>query len=1650
MREFSSANRELVQNVVAAGWPLNLDTVSESTAASAVASFYELVPGADLAHRTPEELYRTAANHIRLAATRPVGTDAVDVATPSAHDDPPLPQGGNTMITIVTDDIPMLFDSLVMELTAQQRGVHVALHPQISVVRDKTTWTMRGISNQVVDADAPDSAVCREAWIQIEVERETDPHQLKTIELSMRRVIADVRKTATDQKQMLDKACDIADQLTSRTAPGISDTEIAEARELLAWLADGNFTFLGYRQYDLTSTPTGELLQPVEGVGLGILRPATERKKRRPLPKAVGEQARDRRLLVLTKSNSKSTVHRPEYLDYVGVKRFDPATGEIIGEHRFLGLYASSAYSESVFRIPVIRHTATAVLHGCGFTADSDNAATIIDILQSYPRDELFQAAVTDLLPIAETMVATSSWHRPRLFLRRDPYGRFLTCILYMPRDHYNTAVRERISDVLIARLGGSSVEFTARLGEQRTAQVRFVLRPGPDSPLKNQDDIDADELEDLVSHAAQSWQDEFVRAARAEFGETVGAGHARKFAAVFPPAYQAENTATTAARDLRRIENLTPTDQPWSLHLTQHAERAQEARLKIYTLGSPVELSDILPVLASFGLDVTEERAYELLGLNPAAFVYDFTLRVSASVDPSSLRLLEAAIVAVRNDSSEADGFNRLVLRAGVSWRQISILRAYAKYMRQIGSPFAPDSIEDTLNRNADVARMLISAFEAKFDPTIPTGQRAARVTEAMASVSKAIDAVDSLDHDRILRSYATMIDATDRTNHYKATSGATSRCLALKVRPTAIPDTPAPRPLFEVFVHSPRVEGVHMRFGLIARGGLRWSDRRDDFRTEILGLAKAQMVKNSLIVPVGAKGGFFCKKLPDAVTPAAAVAEATECYKLFVAALLDITDNSTTDGAVRHPDGVVCHDGADPYLVVAADKGTASFSDIANDVSADYQFWLGDAFASGGSVGFDHKKMGITARGAWQSVQRHFRERGIDCQTTDFTCVGIGDMSGDVFGNGMLLSRHTKLVAAFDHRHIFIDPDPDPEYSRSERRRLFHTPGSTWADYDPSILSAGGGVFSRKAKSIPLTPEMCRALSIPADSAPTTMTPDEVIRAILLAEVDLLWNGGIGTYIRASTETDTEVGDKANDGIRVVARAVKAHIIGEGGNLGLTQRARIEYARFGCGGHGGRINTDFIDNAAGVNTSDREVNIKILLASAVNQNGLTRGQRDALLLSMTDDVANLVIRDNYSQNAALADSIAESAILLHVHEDWMRELESRGLLNRELEFLPSTAEVTERMGRGEGLSGPELATLLAYTKIALTSDLLASNVIGNRYFDVFTEQYFPPAVRELYGDLIHQHPLRKEITATQILNRLVDGAGITFCHRLAEETGAPLEALVQANFASRAIFDIDPFVDQINALDNTISSELQTEMRLEVWGLVERSTRWLINNRGPLLDAGVAVSTMGLMAQNILALLPTLMQGDDLAAFRARKQRLTESGVPEDIAERVAVMPRAQSILTIVNTILDHPRPVEPRDIAKLYFSLGDRLGFSTLVTHAEALPREDRWQMMARAAIRDDIHHTQESLVEQVLDQTTAGLSIEQRIDEWEKRGLADVNHAASTLTELVGEEQPDLGKLTVAVKTLKTLITIRRIHPDASSPHPSVHTETATAV
>ncbi len=1044
--------------------------------------YYRHVAPEDVLDRSEDDLYGAAMSQYRMATHRPQGTANIRVHTPTVAD-----QGwaaeSHTVVEVVTDDMPFLVDSVTMLLNESHHSVHLVVHPQLLVRRDVTGELEEVYTSEAVDGPGKDMQhdVFRESWMHIEIDRETDPEDLARIEQELAKVLRDVREAVEDWERMHAQARQIVDDL-EKDPPPLPENEIAEGKALLEWLADDHFTFLGYREYRLDTDGEDDVLRAVPGTGFGILRADQDMSPHAgKLPPLVAAKAREKTLLVLAKANSKATVHRAVHLDYIGVKTFED--GEVVGERRFVGLYSSAAYTESLTRIPVLRDKAHQVVDQAGFDPMSHTGKALMDVLETYPRDELFQTPVEELVPIAEAVLHTRDRRQLRLFVRRDVYGRFLSCLVYLPRDRYNTAVRERISAILRGQLGGESVEFTARITESMLARLHFVVRP-PRGELAG--DFDQEDLERRLAEAARSWRDDFLNAVHTQYGEEQGSRLGRVYADAFPEAYKEDFPPRAGAVDLGRLEAIDG-EEGLSLSLYESMDAAPgEARLKIFRIGSPLSLSQVLPVLSAMGVEVVDERPYELEGLVRESHVYDFGMRYLRKMPANARELFQDTVAAVWEGKNETDGFNALVLAAGLTWRQVVVLRAYAKYMRQGGTPFAQDSIEDALRGNVDITRLLVRLFETRFDPgrdgdlSADSESRVATLTELEERIDSALEEVASLDHDRILRSYLAVIKATLRTNFYQhGDGGAPKSHLSLKLDPSAIPDLPEPRPAFEIFVYSPRVEGVHLRFGAVARGGLRWSDRRDDFRTEVLGLVKAQMVKNSVIVPVGAKGGFYPKQLPDPADRDAWMAEGVACYKTFICGLLDVTDN-LVKGETVPPERVVRHDGDDSYLVVAADKGTASFSDIANQIAEDYGFWLGDAFASGGSAGYDHKVMGITARGAWVSVQRHFREMGVDCQNEDFTAVGIGDMSGDVFGNGMLLSRHTKLVAAFDHRDIFLDPDPDPEASWTERRRLFDLPRSTWKDYDTSVISEGGGVYSRNLKSVNVSKQVRRALGI------------------------------------------------------------------------------------------------------------------------------------------------------------------------------------------------------------------------------------------------------------------------------------------------------------------------------------------------------------------------------------------------------------------------------------------------------------------------------------------------------------------------------------------------------------------------------------------
>ncbi|MGW7548658.1 NAD-glutamate dehydrogenase [Streptomyces sp. NPDC054770] len=1585
----------------------------------------------DLADRDPVDVFGAAVSHYRLAETRPQGTANVRVHTPTVEEN-----GwtcSHTVVEVVTDDMPFLVDSVTNELTRQGRGIHVVIHPQFVVRRDLTGKLIEVLPTPPADEDLPhDTHV--ESWIHVEIDRETDRADLKQITADLLRVLSDVREAVEDWEKMREGAVRVAEELGEEPVPAdLPRPEVEEARELLRWLAADHFTFLGFREYQLRGDDS---LAAVPGTGLGILRsdpqhageeghpvsPSFER-----LPADARAKAREHKLLVLTKANSRATVHRPSYLDYVGVKKFD-ADGNVVGERRFLGLFSSAAYTESVRRVPVVRRKVDAVLERAGFSPNSHDGRDLMQIMETYPRDEMFQTPVPELESIVTSVLYLQERRRLRLYLRQDEYGRYYSALVYLPRDRYTTGVRLRIIDILKEELGGTSVDFTAWNTESILSRLHFVVRVPQGTELPELSDADKDRIEARLVEAARSWADGFAEALNAECGEERAAELLRRYTNSFPEGYKADHTPRAAVADLVHLERLT--EEPgndFALSLYEPVGAAPgERRFKIYRKGAAISLSAVLPVLNRLGVEVIDERPYELRCTDrTTAWIYDFGLRMPKVpgggngdyLGDDGRERFQDAFAATWTGLAENDGFNALVLSAGLSWRQAMVLRAYAKYLRQAASTFSQDYMETTLRNNVHTTRLLVSLFEARMSPD---RQKAGlEITDALLEeLDAALDQVASLDEDRILRSFLTVIKATLRTNFFQETVDGTPHAyVSMKFDPQAIPDLPAPRPAFEIWVYSPRVEGVHLRFGKVARGGLRWSDRREDFRTEILGLVKAQMVKNTVIVPVGAKGGFVAKQLPDpGVDRDAWLAEGIASYKTFISALLDITDNMVA-GDVVPPQDVVRHDEDDTYLVVAADKGTATFSDIANEVAGSYNFWLGDAFASGGSAGYDHKGMGITARGAWESVKRHFRELGVDTQTEDFTVVGIGDMSGDVFGNGMLLSEHIRLVAAFDHRHIFIDPNPDAATGYAERRRLFDLPRSSWGDYNTDLLSQGGGIFPRSAKAIPVNGHIREALGI--EDKVTKLTPAELMKAILKAQVDLLWNGGIGTYVKASTESNADVGDKANDAIRVDGADLRVKVVGEGGNLGLTQLGRIEFAR-----QGGKINTDAIDNSAGVDTSDHEVNIKILLNGVVADGDMTVKQRNKLLAEMTDEVGALVLRNNYAQNVAIANALAQSGDMLHAQQRFIRHLVREGHLDRALEFLPTDRQIRERIGTGQGLTGPETAVLLAYTKITVADELLATTLPDDPYLSSLLHAYFPTALRERFAAALATHPLRREITTTVLVNDTVNTGGTTYLHRLREETGASLEEIVRAQTAARAIFRSAPVWDAVEELDNKVDAAVQTRIRLHSRRLVERGTRWLLNNRPQPLQLLETVDFFSERVEQVWQQLPKLLRGADLEWYQHVYDELSGSGVPGEVATRVAGFSSAFPALDIVS-VADRTGK-EPLEVAEVYYDLADRLGVTQLMDRIIELPRADRWQSMARASIREDLYAAHALLTADVLAAGNGTSTPEQRYQAWEQKNTAILGRARTTLEEIRSSDSFDLANLSVAMRTMRTLL------------------------
>ena len=1593
-------------------WRSRLDDVLDLELRVLAARFYRYLSDDDMSGHDVMNMAENVEAMRAWAHRREPGTALVRGWTP------PIQGVGYSVIEVVTDDMPFLVDSVTANLVHGGRNVHLIVHPQLAVRRDS-----EGNLVEILDVDVDEAPIdaIRESWMRIEVERDFVSDDLEPVVASTRRVLSDVRKAVTDWHAMRDKAEHIANEIVRHPPVGVDSHEVHEARALLEWLADDNLTFLGYREYDLITVEGEDALRPVAESGLGILRQEGADDDAVSLsfailPTAVRANAREPHVLVMSKANSRSTVHRAVYMDYIGVKRFD-ADGHVIGERRFLGLYAASAYNHSVADIPVLREKLDYVMRELDFVPGSHSAKDLLQFMETYPRDELFQIDVHLLARFAESVMHLQERRQTRLYTRADEYGRFLSCLVYLPRDRYTTGVRLKIEAILVEAFGGTSVDFTTRVSESVLARLHYVIHipVGQGIPA-----FDEDELQERVAAATRSWTDEYERILIERVGEREAPSLLKIYNDAFPEAYKEDFDPNTGVDDTLVIERLEPAELSLRLYAPVVSD-SRDMRFTMMRVGQAMPLTQVLPILQRLGVDVIDEHPYEIKRADrPSARILDFgvTLPEGALRNYETLFMrFSEAFRACWDGRCEVDSFNALVVLAGMDWREAMILRAYARYLRQIGITFGQGYLEQVVLENAEISRLLVELFQARFDPDF-RGDRGSAEGRLVERIEQALDSVMSLDADRILRQFLALIQATVRTNFYAISLTGDERCsVSFKLEPSSVPDLPLPKPKFEIWAYSPRVEGVHLRFGLVARGGLRWSDRREDFRTEILGLVKAQEVKNAVIVPVGAKGGFYPKRLPDPTIDREGWAkEGRAAYREFISSMLEITDN-LVDGEIVSPENVVRHDGDDAYLVVAADKGTASFSDLANEIAAEHRFWLGDAFASGGSVGYDHKAMGITAKGAWESVKRHFRELDVDTQTQDFTVIGIGDMSGDVFGNGMLLSEHIRLIAAFDHRHVFVDPNPNATTSFEERRRLFDLPRSSWADYNTDLISTGGGVFNRALKSIPISAEMKDVLDIPETTI--TLTPAELIHAILLAPADLLWNGGIGTYVKSQTETNADAGDKANDAVRVNGSQLKVKVVGEGGNLGLTQLGRIEAAR-----HGVKLNTDAIDNSAGVDTSDHEVNIKIALESAVKDGRLTPESRVELLRDMTDEVARAVLEDNYDQNVVLGNARRGAQALVTVHQRMIRHLEHQGLLDRAIEFLPDDEEFATRRAAGEALTSPELAVLLAYAKIALLADLNDCSLSDDSWFERTLVDYFPPRMRVDFLDAIASHPLRSQIINTVVTNRLLNVGGITFVFRAVEETGATAEQVVRAALAAMQVFSISEMWDWINRLDNTVPTSAQSALQLETRRLLDRATRWFLQTRTGDIDIAEEVDYFAPVVSKHADGVSSMLRGNEAARHERLTERFIEAGAPEDLARQAA---SSLDVFTLLDITDICAKTGEASDtVIPLYFTLSDRYDMDRTLLRITGLPRGDRWAALARQALRSDLYQAIAALTVNVMSATGASLKPEDRIHTWEEANAEGVARARTTLEEINAVEEPDLATLSVALRVLRNLI------------------------
>ena len=1569
-------------------------------------AYFAGVDARDMAARDAAALAGAALSHLRFARKRR-SRALVRVFNPTLREDGY--SSAHTVIEMVNDDMPFLVDSIGLALTKRSLTTHFLAHPIFAVARDGA-GVLRSIEGR---GTASETRQRLESFQYVEVDRIVDPAILQSLSAEIERSMRDVRVACADWSRMRAAARQTADDLTSLSSR-FDPRDVSEAQALLAWMEDRHFTFLGYKEYRLHTRKGADALDPVESTGLGLLRAGHKRPQStsRTLASDIRRQSRSRDLVLVTKANLESSVHRAGYLDYVGVKYFD-ATGKLIGERRFLGLWTSAAYNSNPREIPLVRHKVAQVVQHFALAPDSHDGKALQHILESFPRDELFQASVPDLIRLVTGIFGLQERPRVRLLMRRDPFRRFYSCLIFVPREKYNTQVRQRIERVIGEELSAIGMESQVQIAESNLARIHIVARTQPSEAGR----IDHDGLEKHVALAVRSWSDDFKAALLGRFDEAYALHLFSVYAQAFPAAYTEDFAGDAASLDVAFLE--AAQKEPHILHLDIYRpepRRKDKFFLKIFrTEQDAIPISDLLPMLENMGLKVIAERPYGLeFAGGRRAWIQDLELLIQGTAVAAFDVLageIKAAFTAVWTGRMDSDTFNQLTLAAGIPWRIVVVMRAYCRYLLQTGLPFSQGYIAQVLINNVGIARNLADLFIARFNPELSDAARRSTLARLEQQIRSKLEEVTRSDEDRILRALWNALAVTVRTNAYQVSAqGQFKDYLSFKIESQKLRELPLPKPMFEVFVFSTRMEGVHLRMGFVARGGIRWSDRREDFRTEVLGLMKAQQVKNTVIVPVGAKGGFVVRRALSGDREAQ-LAEVIHCYQTLIRGMLDLTDNIVEDKIVA-PKRVVRHDADDAYLVVAADKGTATFSDIANAISEEYAFWLGDAFASGGSAGYDHKKMAITARGAWECVKRHFREIGVDIQLQDFTVAGIGDMAGDVFGNGMLQSPHIRLVAAFNHQHIFLDPDPNAARSFKERERMFRLPRSSWEDYSKSAISKGGGVYSRSAKSLSLSREAQALLELPAQA-----TPNEVVKAILKSHVDLLWNGGIGTYVKADSESHSDVGDRSNDAVRIDAGQLNCKVIGEGGNLGFSQLGRIEFAR-----RGGRLNTDFIDNSAGVNCSDVEVNLKILLNGAVRAREITRAARNRLLVQMTDEVAALVLRNNYLQGQAISTSEFQSKQRLSESVSVIRALERSGDLNRALEFLPSEEEIAERRKAGEGLTRPELAIVLSYGKIWLYKALINSNVPEDPYLSGELIRYFPAPVRQRFAVRLKRHRLRREIIATAITNSLINRMGPVFPVRAQDDTGADPAAIARAYTIAREVFAARDIWAQIEELDNRIPAAVQYAAMIQTSRLLRHTSYWMIENLREHLDIERAVRRYAGPVSELWRELHSVLSATARARLAAQRSQLIEQHVPEQLATRIASLDTLHSALDLVEAAM--AARVKIGYAAKAYFDLGERLGLSWIQEQIQSLTVEGKWQAAARRTVRDDLYALHRKITGAALK--CKGRDAQARVEQWSRRHAASVDSLKRIVVDLRTGSPPDFATLSVALQAVRRLV------------------------